>query len=228
MEYKSSFEDLHIGKIIKDFAFHKNVSSKKIAETLVRYEKNVDKIYKLEDMDVEDVVKISYMLEYNILEAISRKYLSHLPYMDNWVAQESYSIELNMKTERFTIRKNAGNCNFLREIHFGQNLLSLTKENGWSEKVVAKKLHCVQSTISNLFRSKSLKVKKMMWISDVFAHHFIAELYLSRMCIVPSHLFDDCIITLNPQQVCINHLNEATIPMVFLRHECEKEKFNPL
>ena len=80
MRIKDFLQDLHIGKMIKGVALQKKVASNKIAYAINRYQNNADKIYNLDDMDADDVVRISYVLEHNLLEDISHKYLAHLYY----------------------------------------------------------------------------------------------------------------------------------------------------
>jgi len=46
---------------VKKIALQKNISPIKLTETINRYQKNADKIFKLEDMDIEDIIKISYL-----------------------------------------------------------------------------------------------------------------------------------------------------------------------
>ena len=65
--------EFHIGKIIKRIVSQKHISSMNLTEAIHRYQKNADKIYKLEDMDVEDVIQISYMLKYNICRFSNRR-----------------------------------------------------------------------------------------------------------------------------------------------------------
>jgi hypothetical protein len=90
MENNIFLKDLHIGRIIKETANRIQVSSSKIAETILRYQKNANKIYGLEDMHVDDIVQISYLLKFNILEALSKEYLSHLPSIKNQSRQENF------------------------------------------------------------------------------------------------------------------------------------------
>ena len=214
-------DDFHIGRIIKRIVSQKHISSSNLIEAIRRYQKNADKIYKLEDMDVEDVIQISYMLKYNILEWFSRKYLSHLPNLRTGLEQEVYSLTLNMQTKKFTDTGNTGNCDFLKEIHFGDHLRKVAKKNGWSSKYLETKLNCAQSTISGLFNGKSLKVKKLFRISDLLSHNLVEDVYLSKMCIVPCHHFDECIITLTDQQVYITNPDDSTFSMNYRRQDDE-------
>jgi len=211
-------DDFHIGRIIKRIASQKNISSVKLIEAIHRYQNNADKIYKLEDMDVEDVIQISYMLKYNILEWLSKKYLSHLPNLRTGLEQKIYSLTLDMRTKKFTITKNTENCNFLKEVHFGDHIRKMAEKNGWSSKYLEMKLNYAQSTISDLFNRKSLKVKKLFRISGLLRYNLVEDVYLSKMCIVPYHHFDECMITLTDQQICITNPNDSNFLMIY-RHQ---------
>ena len=79
MKKDNFLKDLHIGSIVKDIAYLKRIHARQLAEAINRYPNNADKIYKLEDINTEDVVIFSYILEHNILEMLSDKYLSYLP-----------------------------------------------------------------------------------------------------------------------------------------------------
>jgi transcriptional regulator with XRE-family HTH domain len=217
-------DDFHIGKIIKGMVSQKHISSASLIEAIHRYQKNADKIYKLEDMDVEDVIQISYALKYNILEELSQKYLSHLPHAETGLEQEKYSLTLDMQTKKFTVTGNTGNCDFLRELHFGDRLRKVTEKNGWSSKYLETKLNCSQSTISDLFKSKSLKVKKLFRISDLLRYNLVEDVHLSKMCIVPYLYFDECIITLTDQQVRITKSKDNSFSMNYRRQTDEISK----
>jgi len=213
--------EFHIGRIIKRIVSQKHISSLKLTEAIHRYQKNADKIYKLEDMDVEDVILISYMLKYNILEWLSKKYLLHLPCIGTGLERETYSITLDMQTKKFTVTGNTGNCNFLKDIDFGDHLRKIAKKNGWSSKYLEMKLNCSQSAISELFSSKRLKVKKLFRISELLRYNLVEEVYLSRMCIVPYQQFDECIITLTDQQVTIKNPKDSALSMSYRRQNDE-------
>jgi len=137
MKKNNFLKHCHIGRIINRIAKEKQVTSRTLANTIIRYQNNADKIYKLEDMDTEDVVMISYVLNYNILEALSDEHLSHLPVIENKPDHASYTITLDIQTNSFIIKQNAGNCDFLSEIHIGSHIRRLTREKGWSTKHIA-------------------------------------------------------------------------------------------
>ena len=83
MKQNNFLEDLHIGEIIKEIAQQKNITSVKIATAINRYQQNSNKIFKLNDMNVEDVIILSFFLGINILNIIAKKYLAHLPLRQN-------------------------------------------------------------------------------------------------------------------------------------------------
>ena len=96
----ASLKDLHIGEIIKEIAQQKDVSSKQIAEVICRYQQNANKIFRLEDMDIKDVVRISYLFEYNILAPLIDQYLAHLPVNAAITETESCLFKIDMKNRR--------------------------------------------------------------------------------------------------------------------------------
>ncbi|MCL2246088.1 MAG: hypothetical protein FWC10_03130 [Lentimicrobiaceae bacterium] len=75
-----------------------------------------DKIFRLEDMDIEDIVHISYLLEYNILDYLVKKYLSHLPSNTNIIDTESCLLKIDMRTQRVINYNILYNCDFLKNI----------------------------------------------------------------------------------------------------------------
>jgi len=199
MKQNPNLTNLHIGNIIKKIALNKGISSKKIAETLCRYEQNADKIYGLEDMDVEDVVQISYLLEYNFLKAISDEYLSHLPPVETQSEQGSYHLEFDMQIGYATVHGNIGKRDFLQNINIGQNIKNIAEKKGLNQQDMANQLGCSQTTVSFLYKETSLKVKKIIRISNVLEHNIIAEVYLSKMFIVSSlSMFTSCTTTITP------------------------------
>ena len=181
MKNNGFLKDLHIGKMVYEIASQKRVSSKKIAEILLRYEQNSHKIFQLHDMDVEDIVRISYLLQSNILEEISEKYLPNLPYKKAIWDQNTHIIEYDIEANQFKVLNNNKNYDFLKNIQIGQHIKSVAETNGWNEKNLAKKLNCSQSYISYIFHQKSLKIKNLIWISIVLKHNLIAATYLARM-----------------------------------------------
>ena len=227
MNHNASLKDLHIGKIIKEIAQQKGVSSKQIAAVIRRYETNADKIFRLEDMDIEDIVRISYLLEYNLLAPLVKEYLPHFPVNDNIMNAESCLLKIDMRTRRVITDDVLYNCDFLKDIYIGKHIRAIAEEKGYTEEDVAKRLYCVHSTISNLYLYKSLKIKKLVKISNILQYNFIAELYLSKMVILSSwDKFDDCIIVLSPQQVRILNPNSNTLLMIFQRNDAKKQKRN--
>ncbi|MCL2245566.1 MAG: hypothetical protein FWC10_00395 [Lentimicrobiaceae bacterium] len=181
MKNNDFLKNLHIGKMVCEIAHQKEVSSKKIAETILRYERNSHKIFQLHDMDVEDIVHISYLLEYNILEDISKNYLSQLPYKKNIWNHNAHIIEYDVEKNFFQILNHDNSCFFLKHVQLGEHIKSVAETNGWNEHGLAKKLNCSQSYISYLFHQKSLKIKHLIWISIALNHNFIAAQYLVHM-----------------------------------------------
>jgi transcriptional regulator with XRE-family HTH domain len=216
-------KDLHIGSIIKEIALQKGISSKKIVAVIRRYQQNADKIFKINDMDIEDIIYISYLLEYNILEFLVKKYVSHLPCSKHFNDADACLLKIDMRTQRVTVSPAINNCDFLKNIHIGQCIKKIAQQNGWNEQELAKRLHCTQSSVSDLYNRKSLKTKALIQISNLLQYHFIAEIYLPQIVIVPVlHKFDYCMIALNSQQVRIINMIDNTIMMSFERNDDKK------
>jgi transcriptional regulator with XRE-family HTH domain len=128
-----------------------------------------------------------------------------------------------MRNLTVTVYDDFNNSDFLKNIHIGKHILEVVKKKGWSEQDMAKQLHCSQRTVSNLYRSKSLKVKTLLQISDALQYHFIAELYLSQMIIASFlNMLDDCIITFNPHHIRILNAKDKSIVMTFQRNDEKK------
>jgi len=163
----------------------------------------------------------------NILKMLSEKYLPDLPIPENCLEQERYAIRLDMQTMQFTVEKNSENCDFLSKIFIGKHIEKVAKERGWKAKDIAAKLNCAQSTVSDLYAAKSLKTKKLILISDALGHNFIADVYLSWICIIPVHLFDGCMITLDPREVHVKNPNDHTFSMEYERRHAEKKHGYP-
>lgn len=220
MKKNEFLSDLHIGGLIKEIAVQKHFSSVKIAETICRYKNNSAKIYKLEDMDINDLVKITYLMEYNFLEKITKKYQFHLPEIDNFFEQETDYIEMNMFSKHITNYNADINYNFLRNIHIGREIKRIAQKKGWSEQYLATKLSYSQSTVNELCWSESIKVKKLMFISEIMQHNFIKDVYLSRIRLVhPLKVFDRCKIIINEKKITITKPYDESFLIVYRRIE---------
>jgi len=62
MKNEDFLPNLNIGRMIKEFATQKGIASREVAATIHRYQNNADKIFWLNDMDTEDVIRISYFV----------------------------------------------------------------------------------------------------------------------------------------------------------------------
>jgi transcriptional regulator with XRE-family HTH domain len=215
-----TLNDFHVGEVIKEIALQKGISSKEIADAIYHDHRNADKIFRKDDMDIEDLVRISFLLEYNILDFLVKKYLPHLPYTDNFVDPASCLLKIDMRTLQVTKVPSFNNCNFLQKTHIGQFIREITKKRKLNEWELANQLQCSQGNISILYQSKSLKIKKLIQISDALQYHFIAEVYLSQMMIVsPLNILDKYLIVLNALQVRIQNPNDSTDLMTFQRND---------
>ena len=119
MKNKEYLSNVHIGKMIKKIANQKGISSSKIANVLfpVRYLQNADKIYLLKDIDVKDLVRISFALEYNFIERLCEDHLPYIPVSGDRFDSGKYCVKLDPLTRRYSIIGNCGNCEFLENIH---------------------------------------------------------------------------------------------------------------
>jgi hypothetical protein len=216
MKNKANPQKLHIGSMIKEIALQKDVSPKELADVILCYQKNPGKIYDLDDMDTENVILISYLLNYNFLKIISKKYLSHLSFIENSSDEEKYYMELDTETGHFKIIGDIRTRDALQKIHIGQHIKAFALKNKWKEDTVAVLLNCSQSTVSDLYAHKSLKVKKLIEVSNALNHNFIADVYLDRMFILSSpDRFSRCIFTITPQWVRIENPDDKDFLMVF-------------
>ena len=224
MKKDAHLEDLHVGNIIKEIAHQRHVSAKVLADAIRLYQiYNTDKIYLMNDMDCKDIVTISYLLKYNILDVIAKKYLSHLPFPDCVINAESRLMKIDMENKQATIYDPCS-CNFLNKIHIGQLIKKVAEKKGWkTQEDTAKQLNRSQGTISNWYNSKSLKVKTLIRISEDLQHHFIAEAYLSQMLIDPSlNMIEGYTIALSLQQIYIENPNDETFSADARRKNDEK------
>ena len=219
MKNNDLLKKLHVGSIVKEVADQKKIPSKQLVDTIGRYTENGDKIYKLDDMDGGDIVKISYLFGYNLLEDISEKYLSHIPIEDT-KRPEILKFTMHPRTGRLTHHRNPTNCNFLKDIHIGEYLKQLAYKNHWSKSSLSHKLNCSLNSINYYFTQESMKIKKMIALSIALNHNLIAEVYLSRMSIVPlvDH-FNDCILTMTEQEILISKPHDDSFPWSYKRQK---------
>ena len=218
MKHPPNLDNLHIGNIIKKIALNKGISSSKIADLICRYENNSNKIYRLDDMDIKDVVQISYLLEYNFLKTISDEYLSYLPPVESHPEQERYYIEWDMQTNHFSVSGDFKSKDTFQKIHVGQYIKNIADKKGWNGQYMAKLLNCTQGNISNLYGRKSLTIKKLIQVSNVLKQNLIAEVYLNRMFIISSPTkFAHCMMTITPQEIRIENMNDRPFLMIFCR-----------
>jgi len=165
------------------------------------------------------VIRISCRLGYNFVEALAEHYLAHIPRIIS--GRVNYSLTLD--TKNFTIQVHEGNCNFLKDVYIGKHIRDVSRKNRWNAVEMGKKLNCAPNSISDLYRKKTLTLKKTFWITDVLRHHLVDEVYLSRMCIAPVHIFDKCIITLTGKQVLIKKPED---PNFLIRYTIDDDEKN--
>jgi len=217
-------DDLHIGKMIKEIAIQKQVSAKKIADAIQRYNGNADKIFKLDDMYVEDIILISYLLKFNFLRIISNKYLSHIPFTGDILKQENFSITLEMPSNSFRIIKKSEKKDRL-EVHIGDYIKDVALKKGIKKLYITNQLGRSQGLISYLYKQNTMKIKQLIKISIALNYNFISEVYLSRMDVTFSfHLFDGCIVELTTKHTQSGKLNEGVFSMIIKSKNNEEEQ----
>jgi hypothetical protein len=127
-------------------------------------------------------------------------------------------MELDEQTGHFKIIGDLRDNDILRKIDFGRHLRAFADRNGWNEQDMATLLHRSQSTVSDLYSRKSLRVKKLILISNKLGHNFIAEFYLSRMFIISSpDKGSHATITKTPQEVRIENPDDNNFVVIFHR-----------
>ena len=188
MKKDDNINELHLGRLIKEIAHQKSISSSRLELAFIppRYQHNADKIFKLADLDIEDAVQICNILESNLFETISNKYLSHIPFYGNHIKYAYQSITLHFPTNHFTINRNEENNTYLENIHIGQYIKEMVEKRKWSQHYLAKQIDCKQSLINYYFKQKSMKIKPLIRISNALYYNLIAEIYLIRKYVVPS------------------------------------------
>jgi len=214
--------NLHFGQMLKEIVHEKQVSSKKLTEAFSpsRYQLNADKIFKLSDVDVEDAIRISKIIDFNLLDNISNTYLSNIPFTGSYLEQTNYSIILNLSTRRFVFNIKED----LEKIHIGKYIKKLVHNEGWVERDIANRMKCNPSLVSYYYKHESLKIKPLIHFSQALNYNLIAEVYLVRMGTISCiQYFDDCIIKLNTQQNHAHEQDDGTFTITF----CPKIKLKP-
>jgi len=218
MQKKDYLSELHLGKIIKEVALQKKVSSKILALEINYNSRNADKIFQMKNMDVEKVIKISYLLEYNFLFFLAKEYLPHLSYTDMQIENETCLINVDINNKFITINNPTSDCGFLKALHLGNYIKEIAKNRKYRVCDVAKLLDCSPNMVSYLYKCKSLSVKKIIHISEVFQYDFITNVYLSKI-FIPNSLFflENCIITVNRKNIRIINTTDNTCMLYLYR-----------
>jgi len=174
--------ELHIGKIIKKIAQSKGISSKRIAATLNSYKQNSDQLFCKDDMNIDDLIRISYLLEYNVLYVIVKEYLPHLSFSIQTLWPETYLKKIDIKSNDLLCGKSKDDCDFLCQILIGEEIKKVADINNWNRQEVAEKIRSTSATVLYLYTRKSIKLKKLIQISESFQYDFISYVYLSKIC----------------------------------------------
>jgi transcriptional regulator with XRE-family HTH domain len=223
MIHKKFLKDLHIGELIKKVALEKGITSGQIANAANRSKSNASKIFRMDDMDINEVILISYRLEFCILYFIVKEYMAHLPFIAYDAKNDYCLLKADMKKNHISTYNAFNNCDFLKEINIGKQIREVMKQNHWNEDYLATRLGCTQGMVSQLLRNKSLKVKKLIEISDILQYDFISRVYLSQIMIAPDlNFLEHCIISVSRQEVNIRCSKTGLLLMQFCRNYTEK------
>jgi len=175
---KKKLEKLHIGEMIKKVAQKKDISSRDIADTLSMYRQNSDKILKMNDMNIEDLIRISFLVKHNFLHFLVKKFIPHLSF--SVTVPELKSIAAD---SRHSPIDSIHNCDFLNQILIGEEIKKVAARKNWNGQKVKEVLNCTPPVVCYLLARKSIKVKRLIEISDAFQYDFISNVYLSEMSI---------------------------------------------
>ena len=223
MNIRAEINEFHIGNYFKKVAFEKGITARMFAKAIDSYHQNAEKIFLLDDMDIEDVIRISYLLQHNILFFVVNEYLSHLFNTHEDSEADSCLLTVNMKERSIFSHESVDNCDFLQKIHIGNCIREVVQKSHLSRQEVAHLLQCSESMISYLFRKKSLSVKKLLHISSALHYDFISNVYLSHVFISQSlHFLDDCIISVSRNKITVYHSKNKTNMLVFLRNSSKE------
>jgi transcriptional regulator with XRE-family HTH domain len=210
------FKDFHIGKIIKEIALRKGVSSKAIAAVINYSQQNADKVFRMNDMNIEDVIRISYLLEHNILFFVMNKFLPQLSGVENLIEEGDYILQTDVKSRSVSINEIATDCDFLKNIHIGNHIREYAKENNWSGRDLAKHLNCTPSMVNYIYKQKSLKIKKILQISEILQYNMVSAIYLPQIMIAnATFFFENFLIVVNREKLRIIYSNDNSILLTY-------------
>jgi len=126
---------------------------------------------------------------------------------------------LDPSTKSYSIAGQSGDCSFLDNLHVGAYIRKVAEDNGYTEKEVGVRLGYTQSVVSEIYKSDSIKVKKLFWISEKLQRHFVYELFLSKIKIIPSYsALYQIEISFDEQTVCINNPCDNSVIFKYLRY----------
>jgi len=199
---KKRLKKLHLGKLIKRVAKNKGVATKDIAVAFNRSKLNASKILWHDDLNIEDVIRVSYLLEYNFLFFIVNDYLLHLTPTSSDRGTEICLFKVDMNSRKIYCNEYEINTNYLKDIKIGEYIKAIAHHKNWCGQEVANRLNCTAANVSYLYKSKSLKVKKLIEISEVFQYDFISNVYLDKINISNSlHFLAGCVINVNKNNI---------------------------
>ena len=90
----------HIGKLIRDVAVRKGIPATALAAALEppRYLGNESKMFKVADMMMADLVRLSAVLNFNIPALISAAFLDRIPFTGSDVMQACDAVTFDLFT----------------------------------------------------------------------------------------------------------------------------------
>ncbi|MDR0206026.1 MAG: hypothetical protein LBI45_02045 [Bacteroidales bacterium] len=201
---KTRLRKLHLGDMIKRVANIKGVATKDIAAALNRSTSNASKILWHDDLDIEDIIRISCLLKYNFLFFIVNDYLLHIAKPDDDRETETCLLKVDMNSRKIYCNEYESNINYIKNIWIGKYIQATAHNKNWCGREVANRLKCIAAMVSYLYQSKSLKVKKLIEISEAFQYDFISNVYLFRINISNSlNFLDECVIDVSKNKIQI-------------------------
>ena len=111
MNDNSDLHDFHLGEIIRETAGRQGVAAAALTAVLdpARYCGNEEKLFRVKDMNIRDVLRISHALHYNLLKSVSVAFLAHIPFTGRNVMQAFDAGTLDFRTGRYQFHRNLHN-----------------------------------------------------------------------------------------------------------------------
>ena len=217
MNDNRDLQDFHIGNIIREMAGRQGVAAAALAAVLEppRYRGNEEKIFRVKDLNIGDVLRISRALHYNLLKTVSDAFLAHIPFTGRHVMQAFDAVTLDFRTGRYQfhrytdgnrIKGGADNPDsrrnpdgdgaeavfrFLRDFHIGDYCREVARAKNMNGKFIARRMGCSAGSVRYYFLQKDMKLGTAVMLSRALEHNLIAEIYLIRTDFGGTPLFGD-------------------------------------